>query len=82
MTVGSTQRLTEITIKNLRDGKERRERKADNSTANFEPIIYKMVSQPYGLPQPVTGIVTVKIFLLKIYSVNMLKFASIFTKLL
>jgi hypothetical protein len=52
MALGSNQPRTEMSIRNLRGGKGRPTRKADNLTAISEPI----VSQPYGPPQPVTGL--------------------------
>jgi hypothetical protein len=39
MTLGSTQRLTEMSTSNLHGGKERPARKADNLTAICEPIV-------------------------------------------
>jgi hypothetical protein len=39
MTLGSTQLLTEMSTRNFPGGKGRAERKADNLTAIFEPII-------------------------------------------
>jgi hypothetical protein len=52
MALGSTQPLTEMSTRNLPGGKGWLACKADNLTAICEPI----VSQPYGPPQPVTGI--------------------------
>jgi hypothetical protein len=43
MTQGSTQRLTEMSTRNLTGGKGRPARKADNLTAIFEPTVYKML---------------------------------------
>jgi hypothetical protein len=42
MALGSTQLLTEISTRNLPGGKGRPARKADNLTANCEPIVSKM----------------------------------------
>jgi hypothetical protein len=42
MALGSTQPLTEMSTRNLPGGKGRPARKADNLTAIFEPIVYKM----------------------------------------
>jgi hypothetical protein len=42
MALGSTQHLTEMSIRNLRGGKGRPARKADSLTAICEPIVYKM----------------------------------------
>jgi hypothetical protein len=42
MTLGSTQLLTEMSIRNLPGGKGRPARKADNLTAICEPTVYKM----------------------------------------
>jgi hypothetical protein len=42
MVLGSTQPLTEMSIKNLTGAEERPELKADNLTAICEPIVYKM----------------------------------------
>jgi hypothetical protein len=60
MALGSTQRLTEMSARNLLGGKWRSVRKADNITAICEPIVWKMweidVSRTYGPPRPVTGI--------------------------
>jgi hypothetical protein len=39
MTLGSTQPLTEMSTRNIPGGKERPARKADNLTANCEPIV-------------------------------------------
>jgi hypothetical protein len=42
MTIRSTQPLTEMSTMNLSWGKGRPARKADNLSAIYEPIIYKM----------------------------------------
>jgi hypothetical protein len=42
MALGSTQPLTEMSTRNLPEGKERPARKADNLTAIYEPIVWKM----------------------------------------
>jgi hypothetical protein len=42
MALGSTQPLTEMSTRNIPVGKGRPARKADNLTANCEPIFYKM----------------------------------------
>jgi hypothetical protein len=42
MAVGSTQHLTEMSTRNLAGDKGRPPRKADDLTAIFEPIVYKM----------------------------------------
>jgi hypothetical protein len=42
MGLGSIQPLTEISARNLPAGKERPVRQADNLTAIYEPIVYKM----------------------------------------
>jgi hypothetical protein len=43
MAFGSTQPLTEMNAKNLRGGKARPARKADNLAAICEPIVQKML---------------------------------------
>jgi hypothetical protein len=42
MALGSTQPLTEMSTRNLPGGKGRPARKADNLTAIFEAIVWKM----------------------------------------
>jgi hypothetical protein len=42
MALGSTQPLTEMSTRNLRGGKRRPAREADNVTAICEPIVLKM----------------------------------------
>jgi hypothetical protein len=42
MVLGSTQALTEMSTGNLPEGKGRPARGADNLTATWEPIVYKM----------------------------------------
>jgi hypothetical protein len=42
MALGSTQPLTEMSTRNLPGGKGRSARKADNLTAIYEPIVYKI----------------------------------------
>jgi hypothetical protein len=42
MALGSTQPLTEMSTRNLPEGKRRPASKADNLTAICEPIVYKM----------------------------------------
>jgi hypothetical protein len=42
MALGSTQPLIEMSTRNLPGGKEGPVRKADNLTAIYEPIVYKM----------------------------------------
>jgi hypothetical protein len=42
MALGSTQPLTEMSTKILLGGKGRLESKADNLTAIYEPIVYKV----------------------------------------
>jgi hypothetical protein len=60
MALGSTQPLTEISIRNLPGSKGRPARKADNLTAICEPIVYKNVGastshSPMGLHGPLQG---------------------------
>jgi hypothetical protein len=59
MTLGSTQPLTEMSIRNIPGSEGRPARKADNLTAICEPIVYKNVGASTShipSPQPVTGI--------------------------
>jgi hypothetical protein len=42
MALGSSEPLTEMSIRNLPAGKRRSARKADNLTAIYEPVIWKM----------------------------------------
>jgi hypothetical protein len=42
MALGSTQPLTEMSTRNIPGGERRPARKADNLTAVYEPIVYKM----------------------------------------
>jgi hypothetical protein len=59
MAVGSTQPATEMSTRNLPGGKGREAHIPDNLTA-FSQLSRKCVnldvSQPYGSPEPVTGI--------------------------
>jgi hypothetical protein len=59
MALGSTQPLTEMSIRNLPGCKGRPARKADNLTAIYEPI-------SCGPPRPVTGIALPILFTLVI----------------
>jgi hypothetical protein len=52
MALGSTQPQTEMSTRNLSEGKAWLARMSENFTAIYEPII----SQPYWPPRPVTGI--------------------------
>jgi hypothetical protein len=60
MGLGSTEPLTEMSTRDLRGGRGRPERKADNLTAICEYIVWKCgsldVSQLCGSPRHVTGI--------------------------
>jgi hypothetical protein len=60
MAPGLTQPLTEMSTRNLPGGKARIAHKPDNLTASVSQVSRKHgsldVSQPYGPPQPVTGI--------------------------
>jgi hypothetical protein len=49
MALGSTQPLTEMSTRNLRGGKGRPARKADNLTAICEPIVLKQMWEPRRL---------------------------------
>jgi hypothetical protein len=67
MVLGSTQTLTEMSIRNLSGGKGRSARKADNLTAICERICLKHVGastshNPIGLHSPVTRIALPFIF--------------------
>jgi hypothetical protein len=55
MALGSTQPLTEMSIRNLVKGDERPARKADNLTAICEPIIQKMWEFQYLSPMDLHG---------------------------
>jgi hypothetical protein len=60
MALGSTQPLTEMSIRNIPGGEGRPARKADNLTAICEPIVYKNVGastphSPMGLHGPLQG---------------------------
>jgi hypothetical protein len=62
MALGSTQPVTEMSIRNLSGGKGQPARKVDNLNPICEPIVCRKcesldVSQPYGPPWSVTGIV-------------------------
>jgi hypothetical protein len=56
MAPGSTQPLTEMSTRNLPGGTGRLARKAGNLTVIREPIFLD-VSELYGPPRPVTGII-------------------------
>jgi hypothetical protein len=67
MTLGSTQILTEMSIRNLPGGKGRPAHMADNPTVICEPIVWNIcrnldASQPYGSSRPVTGIALLLLF--------------------
>jgi hypothetical protein len=59
MALGSTQPLTEMSIRNIPRGEGRPAHKADNLTAIWEPIVYKMWEprrlSPMGLHDPLQG---------------------------
>jgi hypothetical protein len=59
MTLESTKPLTEMSTRNLPGDKGRPGCKADNLTAVYKPIVYKMWKsqhlKPYGPPPPLTG---------------------------
>jgi hypothetical protein len=61
MALGSTQPLTEMSTRNLPGGKKRPARRADNFAAIYEPNVWKCaslnLSQPWGPPGYVTGII-------------------------
>jgi hypothetical protein len=62
MALGSTQPLTEMSIRNLPGGLRRPARKSHNLTAICEPIVQRKfggldVSHPFGPSRTVTGIV-------------------------
>jgi hypothetical protein len=84
MALGSTQPLREMSIRNI-PGKGRPARKADNLAAICEPAVYKMwsfdVSEPYGSPWPVTGIVLPLPFNLNICLANILFCSGFCTKI-
>jgi hypothetical protein len=57
MALGSTQPLTKMSIRNIPGGEGWRVRNADNLTDRLSTKCGSLnISQPYGSPQPVTGI--------------------------